>query len=256
MMIKSNRKFKFRFAFFTSLAMFGGLFFAAAATTTTPAQQSGSSATATSRIGVQSSGAGVPRLQLDSLEGLAARAKDVIDVELDGAILKMAASVVGKEESGDDAGERAAKASIRRALTNLKGVYVKGFEFSSAGQYTDANVAPVRAQLSGGGWKRLASVSSRKPDMPTNADSVEVYAINDSARSESLGGLAVLLTGEKSLMVVQITGTVDLEALSGIAGSFNIPQLKNLRAPAAPPAPAAPASPSAPLAPTPSSPSV
>ena len=245
-MIKHNRKFKFRFALFMTLAMFGGLLSAAL---TTPAQQNNSSATASSRIGAQSSGASVQRLRLDSLEGLAARAKDVIDVELEGAILQMAANIVGKEEGNDDPEDKAEKAAIRRALTNLKGVYVKGFEFSSAGQYTDANVAPLRAQLSGGGWKRLASVSSRKPDMPTNADRVEVYAANDPARSETLGGLAVLITGEKSLMVVQITGTVDLEALSGIAGSFNIPQLKNLRAPAAPLAPPASPSPAAPLAP-------
>ena len=86
------------------------------------------------------------RLKLDHLERLADKADEVTDVNLDGAMLKLASKFMN--DDGDE------DRRIGQMVKKLKGIYIKSFEFDKEGQYTDADVESIREQLRGPGWKK------------------------------------------------------------------------------------------------------
>src|SRR4051812_43875486 len=75
----------------------------------------------------------VGRLRLDSLDKLAPKAEDAVNIELDGILIKFAGSIL----SNEDADERA----VKELVSGLKGVYVRSYEFKSEGQFAEADVA-------------------------------------------------------------------------------------------------------------------
>ena len=148
------------------------------------------------------------RLQLGSLDHLATKASQTVDVSIDERLMRMAAKLF----SDKDEDEREVKALI----ANLKGIYVKSFEFDAAGQYAAADVETIRTQLRGPGWTRLVNVTSKKEGM------LEVYLLFNL---DKVGGLAVLHTDDKQLTVVNIVGPVDLDKLAKLEGQLGVPEL-------------------------------
>lgn len=148
------------------------------------------------------------RLQLSSLDHLATKASESVDVNLDGRLMQIASTVF----SDQDADERA----IKKLVAGIKGIYVKSFEFENDGQYTAADVETIRAQLRGPGWTRLVNVTSKKEGV------VEVYLLMNG---DQVGGLAVLSAEDRELTVVNIVGPVDLEKLAKLEGQFGVPDL-------------------------------
>ena len=150
-----------------------------------------------------------PRLQLNSLDHLATRANQTVDVNVDGRLMKIAAKVL----SDKDADER----EVKKLVEGLKGIYVKSFEFDNAGAYTAADLETIRTQLRGPGWTRMVNVMSKKDG------NVEVYLLFNG---DLVGGLAVLHMDEKELTVVNIVGPVDLDKLAKLEGQFGVPELE------------------------------
>jgi hypothetical protein len=148
------------------------------------------------------------RLQLSSLDHLATRASQSVDVNIDERLIRIAA----KAFSDEDPEERA----VKKLVIGIKGIYVKSFEFETDGQYTTADVETIRAQLRGPGWTRLINVQSKKDG------NHEVYLLMNG---EQIGGLAVLSAEDRQLVVVNIVGPVDLEKLAKLEGQFGIPEL-------------------------------
>ena len=142
-----------------------------------------------------------------SFEKLAAKAKESVNVSLDGAMMQLA----GKFLSGSKPGESQAK-EITKAL---KAIYVRSFTFEKEGEYSDADLAPIRAQLtSARGWSRIVDVVDKN-------DHAEVYARKDGER---MAGLAVIAGEKKELTVVYVDGPIDLDRLSGMFG-LNLPSI-------------------------------
>src|SRR3954470_18419531 len=98
----------------------------------------------------------VGRLRLDSLDKLAPKAEDAVNIEIDGILIKFAEGLL----SNEDADERA----VKELVSGLKGVYVRSYEFKSEGQFAEADVAAVREQLRAPGWSRVMDVKSRGLD--------------------------------------------------------------------------------------------
>jgi hypothetical protein len=98
----------------------------------------------------------------------------------------------------------------------LKGIYVKSFEFETEGQFTDADLESIRSQLRNPAWSKVVDVSSKKDG------SVQVYLMQNGTQ---ISGLALLAVDAKEITVVNIVGPVDLEKLSQLEGTFNIPEL-------------------------------
>ena len=148
------------------------------------------------------------RIQMSSLDHLAAKASQTVDVNVDERLMKLAARVF----SDKDEDERV----IKKLIEGLKGIYVKSFEFETEGQFGAADLEPIRAQLRGAGWTRLVNVVSRKEG------NTEVYL---QFAGEMVNGLAVLHTDDKEVTVVNIVGPVDLDKLAQLEGQMGIPDL-------------------------------
>ncbi len=148
------------------------------------------------------------RIQMSSLDHLAAKASQTVDVNVDERLMKLAARLF----SDKDEDER----EIKKLIEGLKGVYVKSFEFENEGQFVAADLEPIRAQLRGAGWTRMVNVISKKEG------NVEVYL---QFAGEAINGLAVLHTDDKELTVVNIVGPVNLDKLAQLEGQMGIPDL-------------------------------
>ncbi|HEY4423131.1 MAG TPA: DUF4252 domain-containing protein [Pyrinomonadaceae bacterium] len=148
------------------------------------------------------------RIQMSSLDHLAAKASQTVDVNIDERLMRLAARVF--DDKDEDERE------VKKLIANLKGVYVKSFEFETEGQYAAADIEPIRTQLRGPGWTRLVNVTSKKEGM------LEVYLLFNG---DVVGGLAVLHTDDKELTVVNIVGPVDVDKLARLEGQLGIPDL-------------------------------
>src|SRR5438876_731180 len=82
--------------------------------------------------------------------GLAAKAKESVDVNLDANMLQMAGKFLGSDKPDD--------AKVQSLITRLKGIYVKAFEFDKEGQYKMSDLDPIRAQLRAPGWSKIIDV--------------------------------------------------------------------------------------------------
>ena len=146
------------------------------------------------------------RLNLD-FPGLAERADEVVDITLDGAMLRMAAKFL----SGTDAEERA----VRETINGLQGIYVRSYGFAKEGEYDRGLVDRLRSQL-GSSWQPLVTVRSR------SKENVNIFA---DVRGERINGLVIIAAEPREFTVVNIVGPIDLDRLSNLEGQFGIPKL-------------------------------
>ena len=144
-----------------------------------------------------------------NLDQLAAKAKNVVDVTMDGAILQLA----GRFLSDRDPDE----ARVKRMVTGLKGIYVRSFEFESRGEYRESDVEQVRSQLKSPGWTRVVGVRSKR-----DGENAEVFLKNEGS---TIGGLVVLVADPRELTIVNIVGRIDPEDLRDLGGHFGIPKV-------------------------------
>ena len=148
------------------------------------------------------------RLQLGSLDHLAAKASKSVDVNVDERLMRLASKVF----SDKDAEER----EIKKVVAGVKGIYVKVYQFENEGQYSSTDLATIRTQLGAPGWTRLVNVTSKKEG------NLEVYLLMNG---DMVNGLAVLANDVKELAVVNIVGPVDLDKLAKLEGQLGIPEL-------------------------------
>jgi len=152
------------------------------------------------------------RLQLNNLEKLSKKAAEVVDVTLDGSMLKLASKFLSEDEDPDDA-------EVKDLVKNLQGIYVKSFEFDEEGGYSDADVEAIRTQLKGPGWSRIVGVTSKREH-----ENTEVYMMALGAGS-SIQGLAIIAAEPKELTVVNIIGNIDLDKLGALEGHMGVPKM-------------------------------
>ena len=150
------------------------------------------------------------RLRLESLEKLAPKAAEAVNIEIDGLLIKFAGSIL----SDEDADERA----VKELIGSLRGVYVRSYEFKSEGQFAEADVAAVRAQLRAPGWARVMDVKSKGLDF----GDAEVYLATAGGRVE---GFALLVVEPRELTVVNIVGSLDLDKIRRLGDNLNLPRV-------------------------------
>lgn len=150
-----------------------------------------------------------------NIEKLAEKAREVVDVNMDGALLQLAARFL----SGRDPDE----ARVKKLVAGLKGVYVKSYEFDSRGEYQDSDLEPLRAQLKAPGWSRIVGVRSKR-----GGENAEVYLKSDG---NGITGLAVIAAEARELTIVQIIGAIQPEDLRDLGGHFGVPRMEFGRKP-------------------------
>ena len=150
-----------------------------------------------------------PRLDIKNLEPLAKKASEVVDVNLDGSLLKLASKFMTDEDDREGL----------EIIKNLKGIYVKNFEFDKPGDYSPADVEAIRSQLQAPAWSRIVSARSRR-----EGENTEIYLMTGADGGNVLG-LAIIDAEPTELTVVNIVGPIDIDKLSHLEGKMGIPHL-------------------------------
>jgi hypothetical protein len=138
------------------------------------------------------------RLQLTNLDKLSSKAASVTEVTLDGSMLEMASKFIAMDEDKEDA-------ELVAIIKNLKGIYIKSFEFDDANQYSAADVEAVRKQLAAPGWSCIVNVRKR------TGERNEVYLLKDG---EKVAGVTILVAEARELTIVNIVGAIPVEKIA------------------------------------------
>src|SRR5690348_18215203 len=92
-------------------------------------------------------------LKLDALDKLAAKASESVTVSLDASMLQLASRFLSDDPDS---------AQIKKIVAGLKGVYVRNFEFTKAGQYQESDLEAIRSQLKDAKWKHIVEVRGKE----------------------------------------------------------------------------------------------
>jgi hypothetical protein len=144
-----------------------------------------------------------------NIDKLAAKASEVVDVSLDGALLQLASRFLSDKDPDE--------ANVKKLVGGLKGVYVKSFQFDTRDQYKESDVEDFRAQLKPPGWSRIVSSRSKR-----NGDNSDVFLKTENGQ---ITGLAVIVTEPKELTIVNIIGYIRPEDIRDLGGHFGIPKI-------------------------------
>ena len=139
-----------------------------------------------------------------NLDHLAAKAVEKAEISLDANMIRMAGGMMKGE--GDEA-------KAKKVLSGVNGLYVRSFKFAKEGEYSQADLDAVRAQLKAPEWNRIVNVEEKN-------ESVQVYI---KPGKEKAAGFALIAAEPKELTIVHIDGSIDLS---------DVGALKNLGIPA------------------------
>jgi hypothetical protein len=141
---------------------------------------------------------------------LASRASHVTEVTLDKNMLAFAAKFMdGKDGDKDDK-------EAREMIQNLKGVYVRDYEFDKDDSYSAEELEGLRKYFEVGDWSQM--VHERTKGKAAGTD-VFVKIVNGQMQ-----GLFVLDAEAKELSLVLILGPIDVDKIGKLGGNFGIPK--------------------------------
>jgi len=144
----------------------------------------------------------------DRIEKLSAKARETVNITLDGALLQLAGQFLNSSKSDERA--------VKDLVSKLKGIYVRNFQFDKDGEYSDSDLDAIRAQLKAPTWSRI--MESRE----AGGEHTQVFVKQDKTE---LGGLVILSAQLRDLSIVIIDGAIDLKRLSLLEGNFGIPNI-------------------------------
>lgn len=144
-----------------------------------------------------------------NLDKLAAKASEVVDVSLDGALLQLGSRFLSEKDPDE--------AHVKRLVAGLKGIYVKSFEFDDRDEYKASDVEDLRAQLRAPSWSRIVGTRSKR-----NGDNSEIYIKTDAGQ---IAGLVIIVTDPKELTIVNIVGSIRPEDIRDLGGHMGIPKI-------------------------------
>jgi hypothetical protein len=146
-----------------------------------------------------------------SLDKLDALTDKKTKVTLDAGMLRLAANFLGTDSDGDkDA------AALKSLVGNLKGIYVRTWEFDKDGQYNPSDVEPLRAYLQQQQWSKIVESQDGK-------ELSEVYIL--PLPNDRFGGVAIVSTQPRELTVVYINGVMNASDLHRLSGNMGVPSI-------------------------------
>jgi Domain of unknown function (DUF4252) len=143
------------------------------------------------------------------VENLSSKAKETVEVNMDGPMLHWASKFL----SAEDPEEKEAAALVQ----NLRGIYVRSFEFDEEGAYSLADVESLRSQFRSPVWSKVVGVRSQR-----DGDNVDVFF---KLENEKMAGIVIIAAEKKELTFVNIVGPIEVDQLADLGGEFGIPHL-------------------------------
>lgn len=165
-------------------------------------------------------GAAIPvaaqNVDFSSLDGLRARADNVVTVNLGPELLAFANAFLSPEDREE--------AAALRVTEGLESIQVRVFEFSQAGAYSPEDLAAVRQQFQADGWVRVVEIDQDDSD-------VGIWMFMDPAPDATgeVGGMAMLVEEESEVVLVNIVGSISPEDIAALGAEFaNLEDLGDL----------------------------
>src|SRR5579872_2059024 len=144
------------------------------------------------------------------LEHLVAKASNSVDLSVGGATLKFAAKFLDASDPDE--------AKVKKMINGLEGIYIKNFEFKRDGMWSEADLQEIRQQLRAPEWERILGYKSAE-----DGENDEIVVRTENGK---ISGVAIIASEPRSLTVVNIAGTVDLDSLAELGGHFGVPKLE------------------------------
>jgi hypothetical protein len=144
-----------------------------------------------------------------ALDKLGAKAKESTNITLDNNTLKLALNFLGDGEN-----------SLKSLVGNLKGVYVRSYEFDKPGQYNEADLEPLRAYVKSLQWTKIIDVKEAN-------ETSEIYIM--ALPNDKFGGLAIISAEPMGVTVVVINGTLNISDIGKLSGNLGIPDLPSVQ---------------------------
>ncbi|MGH9766168.1 MAG: DUF4252 domain-containing protein [Blastocatellia bacterium] len=144
------------------------------------------------------------RLQINHLDKLAARASESVEITMNDVQVQFLRKLVSLSQSD--------QSKLKGLLSKLKGIYVRGFEFAQDGEYSEADIEAIRAQLRSPGWERIVEVRNRN-----SGD--EVFFM---PRNGEIAGFAAISTGPRKVCVINIVGPMDMDEMALLDREFHL----------------------------------
>jgi len=167
--------------------------------------------------GVSAAFAQKAKLELHQLDQLAGKAAEVTNVDLEGPMLKLAAEQVSTKSNQPNAPKNGALPGM---LQQLKGIYVRAFEFSKPGEYSKTDLDSVLKQLEKGGWKSIVHVEEKK-----SGETTGIYLMEEGGATV---GMAIVAAEPKELTIVNLVGPINFSQLGALGSLGALGQLANL----------------------------
>jgi hypothetical protein len=145
------------------------------------------------------------RLHLDHLDRLAARASESVEITLNDVQAQFVSKLISLSQAD--------QSRIKEILSKLKGVYVRSLEFARDGEYSDADLEAIRAQLRAPAWERIVEVRNR------NRSSDEVFFM---PRNDEIAGFAAISTEPRKVCVINIVGPMDMGEMALLEREFHL----------------------------------
>jgi hypothetical protein len=145
------------------------------------------------------------RLQINHLDRLAARATESVEITMNDVQVQFLRKLVSLSQSD--------QSKIKGLLSKLKGIYVRGFEFAQDGEYSEADIEAIRAQLRAPGWERIVEVRNR------NGGGDEVFFM---PRNDEIAGFAAISTEPRKVCVINIVGPMDVDEMALLEREFHL----------------------------------
>lgn len=150
------------------------------------------------------------KLHFEKLTLLENKARDVVEVNVDGKLLDLAKRVTQKLNDED-------ARTVGQAISGLKGIYVRVYNFAEPNQYNMSDVDEIRAELNNPAWQKVANVRSKKNDQK-----VDIYTM---FTGDQMSGAAVVISDTKTVALVNVVGIIDIDTLVELSGKLNIPKV-------------------------------
>jgi hypothetical protein len=140
------------------------------------------------------------QVDLKSLDKLASKAKEKTEVEMDEATLKSAQGFLNEKNTDE--------AQAKDATKNLKGIFVRSYEFENKNAYSKDDIQPIFDQLKAPAWSRFIR----------NEEESELTEIWMHKTNGAADGLLIVSIEEEEVTVVNVVGSANLASLAAIGG--------------------------------------
>ena len=149
------------------------------------------------------------QIDLKSLDKLVPLANGKTEISMDESMLKSAAGFLDDKKAGEGTAKEISK--------NIKGIYLRSYEFSQKGAFKIEDLKPVLDQLKAPNWNRFLRTEE-------DGELTEIWMHSTNGQSDGL----LLVSGEENeLTVINLVGSVNLADLSSLGNLGSLSTLAN-----------------------------